>query len=328
MSAPADNPPPPDEAAIARRAEREQLRRERTAAALEARRVALLRGVRRGLARTARKLAAIEGDAQRAEQVATLRRQASLVLSHLHELPRHCTEITLLDLSRDPPEPVALQFDPQLGPKLSAEAWFIRARKLERGAAIAATRALATRAELTQLEQLAAQLQESLGLEGIEIVAGAAALLGIADNAGTGPGKKPKPIARLPYREFSGSGDRPILVGRGKADNDRLTLDHTKPRDLWLHARGDAGAHVVVPLGRDEDCPPDLLADAATLAAHFSKARGETPVEVTYTARRYVRKPRGSAPGLVSLIREDVFLLRLNPATLRRLLASERRIAR
>ena len=328
MSAQRDEPPQSDEAANKRRTERERLRSERAATEFEIRRIALLRGVRRALVRSARKLGAIEGDAQRAEQVATLRSHASLVLSHLHELPRHCTEITLLDLSVDPPEPVALQFDPRLGPKRSADAWFIRARKFERGAAIAATRAVATRAELQTLERIAAQLEALPDQTETDALAITARELGIADGPGSSPGKKLKPTVRLPYREFSGSGNRPIWVGRGKLDNDRLTLDHAKPRDLWLHARGDAGAHVVVPLGRDEACPPDLLADAATLAAHFSKARGQSPVEVTYTARRYVRKPRGSAPGLVALIRESVFLLRLNPETLRRLLASERPTAR
>jgi len=328
MSAPGDGPPQSDEGATKRRAERERLRSARAASELEIRRIALLRGVRRALVRTARKLGAIEGDAQRAQQVANLRRQASLVLSHLHELPRHCTEITLLDLSLDPPEPVALQFDPRLGPKRSADAWFVRARKLERGAAIAATRAVATRAELETLERIAARLEAWPDEADTDALAASLRELGVADRSGGSPGKKQKPTVRLPYREFSGSGHRPIWVGRGKLDNDRLTLDHARPRDLWLHARGDAGAHVVVPLGRDEACPPDLLADAATLAAHFSKARGQSPVEVTYTARRFVRKPRGSAPGLVSLIRETVFLLRLNPETLRRLLASERPAAR
>ena len=51
------------------------------------------------------------------------------------------------------------------------------------------------------------------------------------------------------------AGDRAILVGRGAADNDALTLHVGRPHDLWLHARGVTGAHVIVPLRRDEPCP-------------------------------------------------------------------------
>jgi hypothetical protein len=46
-------------------------------------------------------------------------------------------------------------------------------------------------------------------------------------------------------------------------------------------------------------------------------------VEVQYAPRRYVRKPRRSAPGLVVLDREKVIVLRREDATLQGLLARE-----
>ena len=89
-----------------------------------------------------KKLAAIEGDLARAADV-ELRHHASLVLTHLHALARDAREATLLDHASDPPAEVTLAFDPALGPKQQAEIWFRRARKLERGAAIARERAQA-----------------------------------------------------------------------------------------------------------------------------------------------------------------------------------------
>jgi predicted ribosome quality control (RQC) complex YloA/Tae2 family protein len=80
---------------------------------------------------------------------------------------------------------------------------------------------------------------------------------------------------------------------------------------------------VVVPLERGEACPPELLCDAATLAAHFSSARGELRVDVSYVERRYVQKPRRAPAGLVRLVRERVLRLELEPARLARLLAAE-----
>lgn len=98
------------------------------------------------------------------------------------------------------------------------------------------------------------------------------------------------------YRRYEGAGGHPILVGRDASSNDELTLKVAHPRDLWVHARGHAGAHVIVPswnVGASE-----LLIDAATLAAHFSEARGEDRVEVQYTPRKHLRKRRGAAPGV------------------------------
>jgi predicted ribosome quality control (RQC) complex YloA/Tae2 family protein len=62
------------------------------------------------------------------------------------------------------------------------------------------------------------------------------------------------------------------------------------------------------------------LVDAAHLAVHFSDARGEAVVEVQYTPRKWVRKPKGSAPGAVAIDREKVLVLRVEPARLERLL--------
>jgi predicted ribosome quality control (RQC) complex YloA/Tae2 family protein len=96
-----------------------------------------------------------------------------------------------------------------------------------------------------------------------------------------------------------------------------------RPRDLWLHAKNRKGSHVVVPLAKGAACPPEVLAEAAHLAAHFSDAREEDLVEIQHTPRRYVRKPRKSPPGLVVVDREKVMILRRRPEVLRGLLERE-----
>ena len=44
-----------------------------------------------------------------------------------------------------------------------------------------------------------------------------------------------------------------------------------------------------------------LLVRAAQLAAYYSQARNSTKVEVHYTRRKFVSKPRKAKPGLVRL---------------------------
>ena len=112
-------------------------------------------------------------------------------------------------------------------------------------------------------------------------------------------------------------------MGRSAEKNDALTFHVARPHDLWLHAKNRTGSHVVVPLEKNASCPGDVLVDAAHLAAHFSEARGEAVVEVQYTPRRYLRKPRGSAAGLVVVDREKVLLLRREDERLRALLQGE-----
>jgi predicted ribosome quality control (RQC) complex YloA/Tae2 family protein len=88
-------------------------------------------------------------------------------------------------------------------------------------------------------------------------------------------------------------------VGRGARHNDDLTFHHSAPNDVWLHARHSAGAHVVLRWPGPGNPPAKDLAEAGSLAALHSKARTSKSVPIDWTLRKYVRKPRGSAPGSV-----------------------------
>jgi predicted ribosome quality control (RQC) complex YloA/Tae2 family protein len=79
---------------------------------------------------------------------------------------------------------------------------------------------------------------------------------------------------------------------------------------------------VVIRLGGKEADQESLL-DAATLAVHFSDARGEPQAEVACTQAKYVKKGRGAAPGAVTYSQERMLHLRTEPPRLARLLAEE-----
>jgi predicted ribosome quality control (RQC) complex YloA/Tae2 family protein len=51
------------------------------------------------------------------------------------------------------------------------------------------------------------------------------------------------------------------------------------------------------------------IEEAAAAAAYHSKARRDALVPVIYTQRRYVRKPRGAKPGLVTVQREKSIMV-------------------
>jgi predicted ribosome quality control (RQC) complex YloA/Tae2 family protein len=98
-----------------------------------------------------------------------------------------------------------------------------------------------------------------------------------------------------------------ILVGKGARENDRLTFGVAAPQDVWMHAAGFAGSHVVI---RNPDglasIPREVVECAAQLAAYHSKARearGKVDVHVCRVAD--VRKPAGFPPGKVQLRRWD-----------------------
>jgi predicted ribosome quality control (RQC) complex YloA/Tae2 family protein len=95
-----------------------------------------------------------------------------------------------------------------------------------------------------------------------------------------------------------------VLVGKGDAENDRLTFRVAEPSDFWLHVAGAPGSHVVVrnPEGLAE-LPREVAMRAAELAAWHSQARRAGKVAVHLCRVSDVSKPRGFAPGEVRLRR-------------------------
>jgi predicted ribosome quality control (RQC) complex YloA/Tae2 family protein len=90
-----------------------------------------------------------------------------------------------------------------------------------------------------------------------------------------------------------------ILVGRSPVENAELTFRHARPSDVWLHAQGIPGAHVIVARD-DRSAPPEEdLELAASLAAFYSRGKSAGSVPVDYTLRKHVRKQRSAPPGLV-----------------------------
>ncbi|HEX8096829.1 MAG TPA: NFACT family protein [Pyrinomonadaceae bacterium] len=115
----------------------------------------------------------------------------------------------------------------------------------------------------------------------------------------TGGRKKAETIAGV--RRYRSSDGYEILVGRGARDNDHLTFKIARPSDLWLHSADYPGSHVVVRNPTRGEVPQRTLLEAAQLAANYSQARSQSKVDVHYTQRKYLSKPKGAAPGLVRM---------------------------
>jgi predicted ribosome quality control (RQC) complex YloA/Tae2 family protein len=111
----------------------------------------------------------------------------------------------------------------------------------------------------------------------------------------------------LPYKRFVHAGYE-IRVGKNAAANDILTLKHAYKDDLWLHARGFAGSHVVIKVQAGKPVPQAVIDHAAGLAVWYSKGKTQPLCPVILTPKKFVRKAKGSAPGSVIVERETVVL--------------------
>jgi predicted ribosome quality control (RQC) complex YloA/Tae2 family protein len=277
------------------------------------RRRALEQALKGPLQKLERTITKVEGDVERAGKADLHRQRGELLKTSLGGIKRGQKEVTLVEYSETGVQEITIPLDPARSPKENLEREFHQYRRLLAGQTRARARLESLRGERDalrrRLEALAATSDEEL----------------LQQSPSGSPEHARVPVPRRerasgpkrPYREhLSPSGQR-IRVGRGAKENDALTFRWSKGNDVWLHARGVGGAHVVIPLGRDEQLKDETLRDAALLAAHHSESRGDA-VEVTWTRVKYVKRQKGG-PGAVLYSQDKTLLVRPDPGRLARL---------
>ncbi len=301
---------------------------------VEIHRVDLLRMLEKARLRIERRRTAVRDDLSKISQADGIAAQAQWLVGEAARAPRGATKLVVTDWSSGQAVTMEVPLDPSKSARVQVEAMFKRAKRLKLGGKIAEERLAQADAQGQAIETALESVRTASSLTEMDAAAREAKkraprdvmLANGAPGAGVTAGATKGPKAggrRVPFRAFVARSGRKILVGKGAADNDALTLKIAKPHDLWLHAKDRTGAHVIVQLDKGQTCPAEDLVDAAHLAAHFSEARDEKAVDVQYTPRRYLRKPKGSAPGAVVVDREKVLPLRFDATLLRILLERE-----
>lgn len=241
---------------------------------------------------------ALSRELAEAERADILRQSGEAILASLGSIAPGATEVELGGLQ--------VPLDPELTPVEMAKRYFADYRKARDAKAKLPELLTQARHRLEYLDSLSALIEAADSPAAyrqierdLEIVSG--------DRPERRTGRPRSKQAEPRPRRFRAPDGTEVLVGTSASMNDRLTFKLAAPQDIWMHARGQPGAHVVV---RARGRAPDesTLQLAADLAARFSRGRGSTSVPVDYTEARHVRKIRGAPPGLVRYVHERTLL--------------------
>ncbi len=258
--------------------------------------------LKKTIKKSERLIEAWRNDLSKATTYREYARYGELIKANLHTITAGADHITATDYFDEQLPDVTIPLDPIRSGQINMDEYFRKHRKY-----------LAAQRELNPRIKRAEQEVEKLRQELQDIQQGRwappAIQLGSRHTrtvTQTHPTKE-RPAAdqqRGPFRRFTSTDGLPIFVGRNARENDELTFGLAKSDDLWLHARGSPGSHVIVRLQKGSDPPPETLRDAATLALLYSDLKKSGRGEVVYTRRKWVKKAKGQAFGAVIVTQE------------------------
>lgn len=217
-----------------------------------------------------------------------------IIMANLHLMKKGDEELNTLDFYTN--NSIIIKLKVNLNPQENAQYYYKKARN--------------QKSEELLLQNKISQAAEKIAINEAKLTCVLAAQNMKDLKAFELPTKKnnPKTDQRESYRQFEHLGYK-ILVGKSAANNDELTLKIAHKNDLWLHAKGVSGSHVVIKHQGNKPFPNEVITYAAQLAAYYSKLKGSAMVPVIFTPKKFVRKPKGAEPGQVLVEKEEVILV-------------------
>jgi len=249
-----------------------------------------LQAANQSLAQIENKLRSLKTDASYAQT-------ADIIMANLSNIPPRTSEALLYDFYQDTNRLIKLKATET--PQKTAEKLYRKGKNQQIELKLLDEKALQKTEEIIQLEEKLTALQNISGVKELK------QFLKNQEPAKTGKTK----LIESPFREFFTDGFK-ILVGKSAANNDELTQRIAHKDDLWLHAKDVSGSHVIVKFQAGKPFPAPVIEKAAQLAAYYSKRKTDSLCPVIYTPKKFVRKPKGAAPGSVTVDRENVILVK------------------
>jgi len=246
-----------------------------------------------GVAKLGAKIASLSSSLKDDREREILRQSGELILAYQYSITSEQAELRA-QYDLDAPE-LVIALDTSLTPLENAQRYFDRYNRAKRALEDVPRLLRDAQAELATVKQLATDLELATNWPEIDEVQQALQAFGLW---------RGKPMQKIgggksaPLKVVTGD-QFVIWVGRNSRQNEQVTFDKGSPADLWLHARGVPGAHVIIKFdGRQ--FPDAVIERAAQLAAYYSALQAENRAEVDVTERRHVKKMRSGGQGMVT----------------------------
>lgn len=222
--------------------------------------------------------------------------KGDLLTANMHLLKKGDSSVTVQNYYSESLESMDISLDPRLSPSENAQKYYKKYNKLKTAHALLAGQIAQAEEEIDYLQNIIYAIDSCTEVSEIDEIKEELVSEGYFKRSSI-KNKKSSSAPSKPYEYLSSDGYS-IYVGKNNRQNDQLTMKSASKEDLWLHTKDIPGSHVIVKTNGDE-VPESTVIEAATLAAHYSKASQSSNVPVDYALRKNVKKPGGSKPGMV-----------------------------
>ncbi len=234
---------------------------------------------------------------------------ADLIQANIYAIPKGSSSIKLSNFYDPEQNMLEIPLDVTLSPAANAQKYYKKYAKLKAASSILKKQIEETQNEIFYLESVLVSLDLVNDFYELDEIRSELIEHGyIKKPSGKkkmDTRKKTKPLHYLSSDGFD------IYVGKNNLQNEYLTTKFAKKDDLWFHAKNIPGSHVILK-SKNSEIPESTIYEAAYLASLFSKNNFETKVDVDYTKKVFVKKPKDTKYGFVNYDNFKTIVIDLN----------------
>ncbi len=242
------------------------------------------------------KMSNLKKDLLDAENREKYRVYGDILSANFHKVQPGQKEILLENFYSEDLEKILIPLDEKISAPLNAQRFYKKYGKLKTAENILNQQITETQIEIDYLESVLSMIELTDEIDDLDDIKDELIEEGYIKRGGQR--KKNKKTKFDSFSEYEKDGFK-ILVGKNNREKDQLTHKIAKRDDLWLHAQGIPGSHVIIK-SEGKVIPDEVIEYAAKLAAYNSKARNSGNIEVDYTLKQNVKRAPGNKPGLVN----------------------------
>jgi len=262
------------------------------------------------------RLVNINDKLQNCENMDLYKLYGELITANLYKIKEENVSSIELENYYDNNKIISIPLDNKYTPSINAKRYFKKYNKLKNALEIVTIQKRETEDELDYIESIVYELETASSVdEVLNIFEEISENIIFKDKFNINVQKKNPKVKKSMLTKNKKVSFNPIkytiegytfLVGRNNKENDYLTLKYAQKTDLWFHTKDIHGSHAIL-LVNNQNPSNDILIKCAEIVAYHSKAKNSSNVPVDVCKVKYVKKPKGSKPGMVIYSNNQTF---------------------
>lgn len=224
--------------------------------------------------------------------------KGNLLLTFKNQIEANAREVKLPNIFSNSSEEILIKLNPQKSVVENAQIYFNKFKKPDQQKQIRQIRLQTLMDERDHLQRLMEELQTVSRTQPLQKIYDQLIGMGLIQSPAKSHHSGQE--AAYAFKRYVIDEHWTIYIGKNAENNDQLTFHFAHKWDIWLHAQGVSGSHVIIRRSsRDQPVPLAIIEQTAQFAAGHSSAKHSAMVPVIYCEVRFVSRIRNAPKGTV-----------------------------